>query len=209
MKSIFGRWRSRHSQAIRAVRQRPWTEFRAVSLVLVFACLSPSPLRGQQAKPSEYQIKAVYLYNFSRFVEWPTQSAWSKTEPFAICILGKDPFGPTLDTTLSVANTQGRSLVAKRISRPRDALSCQILFVASSEEARLREIFGVLEKTSVLTVSDISRFSERGGMIQFVLQGDRVRFEVNLTNATDAGLVLGSDLLKVALAVRRNSQSCD
>lgn len=209
MKAIFDSRGSPHGQAASAVRQGSWTKLGAVSLVVIFMCLLPFPLCGQQAKPGEYQIKAAYLYNFSRFVDWPAQNAWAKSEPFAICILGKDPFGPALDATLSGANAQGRSLVAKRISTPADALSCQILFVASSEEGRLKEILGVLEKKSVLTVSDISKFSERGGMIQFVLQGDKVRFEVNLSNATDAGLVLGSDLLKVAVAVRRNSQAGD
>jgi hypothetical protein len=162
---------------------------------------------AQEPKPSEYQVKAAYLYNFSRFIEWPARPSAESSEPFAICVLGKDPFGSILDTTVSGQGTGAQSPVAKRLTKPEDALGCQILFVGASEESHLKEILSVLGKASVLTVSDIPRFSERGGMIEFVLKGDRVRFEVNLTNAVNAGLAVSSDLLKVALAVRKNPQS--
>lgn len=162
---------------------------------------------AQLPKPNEYQVKAAYLYNFSRFIEWPTRLAAESSEPFAICVLGKDPFGPILDTTVSGQGAGTQSLVARRLTRPEDALACQILFVGTSEEGHLKEILSVLGKASVLTVSDIPRFSERGGMIEFVLRGDRVRFEVNLTNTVNAGLAVSSDLLKVALTVRKSPQS--
>ena len=166
--------------------------------------LPSAVLRAQPSRPSEYQVEAAYLYNFSRFVEWPAQITSERSMPFAICVLGKDPFGAVLDVTLSGA---GNSLIAKRLSKPQDALGCRILFVGASEQDHLKEIITALGKASVLTVSDIPRFSERGGMIEFVLQGDKVRFEVNLTNATDAGLTVSSDLLKVAVAVRKNPPS--
>ncbi len=163
---------------------------------------------AQQSRPSEYQIKAVYLYNFSKFVQWPA-AASANNEPFSICVLGKDPFGPILDTILSGEAVEGKGFVAKRISRPQDAESCRILFVSGSEESHLKDVLAELHKMSVLTVSDIPRFSQRGGMIQFLIEEGKVRFEVNLTNATDAGLTLSSDLLKVAVAVRKNSQPGD
>lgn len=161
-------------------------------------------VHAQHSKPGEYQVKAAYLYNFSRFIEWPVQRASEKAAPFAVCVLGKDPFGPILDTTLSGEGIGGTNMIAKRVSKPQEALACRILFVGASEEDHLKEILAVLGKASVLTVSDIPRFSQRGGMIEFVLEGDKVRFEVNLTNATDAGLNVSSDLLKVAVAVRKN-----
>lgn len=176
--------------------------FRWGRLSILFACMVASRSYSQQSPPTEYQIKSVYLYNFTRFVEWPAESPSAKNGPFAICVLGKDPFGPVLDATLSGGNVGGKNLIAKRISRPQDALVCRILFVAGSEENHLKEILALLDGSSVLTVSDISRFTERGGMIQFVVQKDKVRFEVNLTSAVQAGLVLGSDLLKVAVAVK-------
>jgi uncharacterized protein DUF4154 len=165
-----------------------------------------SPVRGQKSRPSEYQVKAVYLFNFSRFVGWPQQAASAPVGPFAICVLGKDPFGSVLDATLAGESIQGRSVVARRVSQAQEAAGCQVVFISSSEENRLKEILPALEKSSVLTVSDIPRFSQHGGMIEFVLQGDRVRFEVNLASTTEAGLTLSSDLLKVAVAVRRNAQ---
>jgi hypothetical protein len=170
-------------------------------------CLHSVLVYAQQAKPGEYQVKAAYLYNFSRFIEWPPLPAADKDEPFAICVLGKDPFGSVLDATLSGEGIAGQRLVARHLSKPQDALACRILFVGASEEDHLKEILTVLGKSSVLTVSDIPRFSERGGMIEFVLKGDKVRFEVNVSNALDAGLRVSSDLLKVAIAVRKNAQS--
>lgn len=176
-------------------------------LGLVFVWAFSLAVNAQQPKPSEYQVKAAYLYNFSRFVEWPGRPAAESSRPFAICVLGKDPFGSILDTTVSGQGAGPQNLVARRLTKPQDALACQILFVGDSEEGHLKEIMMVLGKANVLTVSDIPRFSERGGMIGFVLKGDRVRFEVNLTNAVNAGLAVSSDLLKVALAVKKNPQS--
>jgi hypothetical protein len=161
-------------------------------------------LRGQ-AQASAYQVEAVYLFNFSRFVEWPAQVTAVKNEPFGICVLGTDPFGPALDATLSGEKNHGATLVARRISKAQESSGCRILFVSSSEESRLKEIFSALDGTNVLTVSDIRDFSQRGGMIQFVLAEGKVRFEVNVKNASNAGLTLSSDLLEVALAVRRES----
>jgi len=177
-----------------------------LSLFLMSLCFPPPFLHAQESRPGEYQVKAAYLYNFIRFVEWPAAPAAVKNGPLAVCVLGKDPFGPALDSILSGEVIGGSSLVAKRISKPEDALACRVVFVGASEESHLKDILTVLDKASVLTVSDIPKFSERGGMIEFVLDGDKVRFEVNVSNARDAGLTVSSDLLKVAVAVKQNSQ---
>ena len=97
----------------------------------------------------------------------------------------------------------------KRISKPQDAVACRILFINSTEETHLREILAAVDQVGVLTVSDMPDFSRRGGMIQFVLDGEKVRFEVNLTSAESSGLTLSSELLKVAATVRRDSRSGD
>jgi hypothetical protein len=178
----------------------PSIAFRLTVLALILGVLSPAP--AAQSRPSEYQVKAVYLFNFSRFVEWPAEPAASPNEPFSICVLGQDPFGAALGATLAGETVGGRRLVANRIEKPQDALTCRVLFVSISEQSRLRAILDMLDKKSVLTVSDIPRFAEQGGMIEFVMQGEKVRFEVNLTNATEAGLKLSSELLKVAVTVR-------
>jgi hypothetical protein len=163
--------------------------------------LGPSYLHAQRSSPSEYEVKAAYLYDFGKFVAWPAKVAAS--DDFPICVLGQDPFGPTFDATIAGETINGKKVVVNRITKPQDALSCRILFISASEESQLKEILATLDKTSVLTVSDISQFTRRGGMIQFVTDANRVRFEVNVTTAERSGLALSSQLLKVAISVRK------
>jgi len=178
----------------------------AVLLALAFAATG---LLAQQPKPSEYQVKATYLYNFGRFVKWPGTVPAGKGDSFSVCVLGQDPFGTILDSTLAGEALDGKPVVLRRISKPQDAGDCRILFISSAEEKHLKEILTALDESGVLTVSDMPGFARRGGMIQFVLEGDRVRFEINLTSAESARLVLSSELLKVASSVKRNGRSGD
>ena len=166
---------------------------------ILFLLLGADGFRAQQL--SEYQVKAAYLYNFGKFVEWPP-GALAGTQ-VSICVLGQDPFGPALDAALAGERIQGKSVMPRRITKAQEATGCEILYISSSEERRLSDILHTVDHIAILTVSDIPRFALRGGMIQFVLQGKRVRFEVNLTSAQDAGLTLSSELLKVAAEVRR------
>ena len=161
-----------------------------------------SILHAQSAPPSEYQVKAAYIYNFGKFVDWPAE-VMSLDNSFNICVLGHNPFDETFGATIAGESIQGKKVAVKIVSRAQDATGCHILFISSSEEARLKEIFAVLERASVLTVSDMPQFTRRGGMIQFVTEANRVRFEVNLTSAERTGLTLSSQLLKVAISVRR------
>ena len=176
---------------------------RFAPLCAAWMLMSILGMAADNPKPGEYQVKAAYLYNFGRFVEWPSASALSKGDPFTICVLGPDPFGAALDATLAGETIDGMSVVPKRVSRPQEAVRCRILFISLGEESSLKETMAVLDKASVLTVSDISQFTRRGGMIQFSLEGNRIRFEVNLTAAERAGLTLSSQLLKLALTVKR------
>jgi hypothetical protein len=184
---------------------RPWLVAIAVAWVLV----AVPCLRAQSLKPTDYDVKAAYLYNFGHFVEWPANVASAKNESFTVCVLGRDPFGPVLDTTLAAETIAGKRVATKRISTLDESGNCQILFLSSTEEAQLKTILKVLNKQAVLTVSDMPEFSQNGGMIQFVPEGKRVRFEVNLAAVQHAGLTLSSELLKVATTVRRNSPSGD
>ena len=187
--------------------RRRFLQFRTVLIAWAFFTATGSP--AQQPKPSEYQVKAAYLYNFGRFVKWPAGIAAGKGDSFAVCVLGRDPFGPILDSTLAGEALEGKPVAIRRIAREQDAADCRILFVSSTEEHHLKEILAAIDQAGVLTVSDIPEFSRRGGMIQFVMEGDRVRFEINLATAESARLVLSSELLKVAAAVRRNARSGD
>lgn len=151
---------------------------------------------AQSKRPEEYQVKAVYLFNFGKFVEWPERAA--KEPDFPICVLGVDPFGSTLDSVLGGEVISGRKLVARRISTVRDATGCRILFISSSEASRFKEILTEAQTLPILTVSDAATFLSAGGMVQFVVRENKVRFDVSLAPADKAGLILSSQLLKVA-----------
>lgn len=174
------------------------------ALVVAWGLLATPALHAQNPKPTDYDVKAAYLYNFGRFVEWPEKVAATQSSSFTVCVFGQDPFGRSLDATLSGETIGGRLIVAKRISSEEESGNCQILFLSLTDDSRLNRIIADLDKKAVLTVSDMPQFVKRGGMIQFVLEGKKVRFEVNLTATQHAGLTLSSELLKVATAVRRD-----
>jgi hypothetical protein len=162
-------------------------------------------MHAQNAGPSEYDVKSVYLFNFGRFVQWPAKVMEAPSDSFAICVLGQDPFGQSLRATVARETIAGKTVVAKQIPALNDAAHCRVLFISSSEDSRLKQILDSLGSTSVLTVSDLPGFIQRGGMVQFVLEGNRVRFEVNSATTERAGLTLSSELLKVAISVRKSS----
>jgi hypothetical protein len=170
---------------------------------MLFAAMDICP---QGSKPSVYQVEAAYLYNFGKFVKWPAAYTANQGGTYSICVLGDDSIGLVLKSTLAGKILNGTPVAVRRIAKPQDAASCRVLFIEDTEESRLKEILAALDRVSVLTVSDISNFSERGGMIEFVMEGDRVRFAINRATAENAGLILESDLLKVAAAVRGTSR---
>jgi YfiR/HmsC-like len=177
---------------------------RALAVASVF--LAIPALQAQNPRPTDYEVKAAYLYNFGRFVEWPGKVAAAQGGSFTVCVLGQDPFGPRLDATLAGETIGGKTIVAKRVSSAEESGNCQILFLSLTDDSRLNKIIADLDKKAVLTVSDAPQFVKRGGMIQFVLEGKKVRFEVNLTATQHAGLTLSSELLKVATAVRKDRE---
>jgi hypothetical protein len=155
----------------------------------------------QRSRPAEYDVKAAFLYNFGKFVRWPA----SRNRPdFRICVLGQDPFGDALDSIIAGEKVDGRAVAARRLTASADLPGCHIVFISQSEEKRLKDVLEVVGKTGALTVSEIPQFTQRGGMIGFVLADGRVRFEVNLAPADEAGLMFSSELLRVATTVKRN-----
>ena len=151
-----------------------------------------------EVTPSD--VEAAYLYNFGKFVRWPAGTL-QDPEPFTLCILGEDSFGETLDSLIANETLQGHRIVARRLSSVTAANNCQIVFFGQSEESRLIKDLAALQKRPILTISSLPAFLERGGMIQFLLQNNRVRFAVNLSAAEQTGLALSSELLKVAVYV--------
>jgi hypothetical protein len=169
------------------------------AVVLVALTLHATGVAAQRPTASEYEVKAAYLLNFIRFVHWPGRAS---SGPIELCVLGADPFGRTLDSSLA-DQPQGETVVIiKRLSSVEQARACHVLFVSASEEGRLPRIMAALGSADVLTVSDMSGFAGRGGMIQFVADRGRIRFEVNLPAAERAGLMMSSELLRVARNVR-------
>ena len=190
-----------------AAPEREWSRFAPVRICAA-VCLTFSLLHlpAQGSRPSDYDVKAAYIYNFGKFVKWPSASAANQGGAFSICVLGDDPFGSVLQSELAGKTLGGQPVRVKQVSKPQDATSCRVLFIEGTEERHLKEILDALGRASVLTVSDISDFSRRGGMIEFVMVGDRVRFAINRATAEDAGLVLDSELLKVATEVWENGR---
>lgn len=142
-----------------------------------------------------YEVKASFLYNFARFIEWPPEAA---DVQFCIGILGTDPFGRVLEQLAREKSSSGRQFVVRRFKAGQEPGECRILFISSSEHKRLREILQHLWGRPVLTVGDMPGFCASGGMIDFDLADDRVRFEVNLQAAEQAGLEVSCKLLAMA-----------
>jgi hypothetical protein len=193
---------TRNDQAVAFLPHcRSWSDrVRLLYRLLLGVLLTVSSTQGQQ-RPTQYQVEATYLYNFSQFVAWPSGHAGAGNA-FNICVLGQDPVGPALADVLADETAGSKSVATKRIPTAEEAADCRVLFISSSEQSRLKEILTTLGGASVLTVSDLPEFTQRGGMVQFLVVEDRVRFEVNLAAAERAGLTLSSELLKVATNVR-------
>jgi len=170
-------------------------------LIPAFVLSLGAPMsHAQQSHPTESQVKAAYLYNFGKFIRWPETAGDSGTS-FDICVLGKDPFGMVLDSTVVGGSIDNKKVTAKKIASLQELEHCRIVFISSSEQARLRTILAAAKAGGTLTVSDIPHFAEKGGMIEFVPQENKIRFEVNLPATEEAGLMLSSELLKVATKV--------
>jgi len=153
---------------------------------------------AQSAAPTQDEVEAAYLYNFAKFVTWPEAT---KSDVLNVCILGKDPFGTTLDQIVSGEAIDGRRLAVRRLADEHSVQPCAIVFIGESESSHLDRDLSAVSGLPILTVSDIPSFIRNGGTIQFVLQENRVRFEVNLSAARKCGIVLSSQLLKVATRV--------
>ena len=184
------------AEVIRIVR-------RLTRAALAATLICASAVNGRAQGPSEYEVKAAYLYRFARFVGWPAAASGS---PFVLCVVGDDPFGPLLDEVAAKAVMKDKPVRIRRISQLDEIGSCHTLFVSSSEDVRLAGILETLNRRPVLTVGDTPQFAQRGGMIGFSVQSNRVRFTVNLGAAQDAGLTLNSELLRVATTVLRARQ---
>jgi hypothetical protein len=170
--------------------------------LILFAALSlllPTQMRAQQV--GEYELKAAFLFNFLQFVEWPAGAYAAADSPIVLGVLGDDPFGEPLDQLVEGAAVNGRPIVVRRYERSEEIDVCHLLFVNLRNAGRLKAVLGSLNGRSILTVGDAGDFLEQGGMIQFVMQDNRIRLRINLDAATAAHLTLSSKLLRPAQIV--------
>jgi hypothetical protein len=167
---------------------------------LALVCLA-AVARGAPQVSREYEIKAGFLYNFLKFIEWPEEPLAETQAPVTVCLVGADPFGEALDA-LNGKPVRGRPISIRRFQAPQGIERCRMVFVSVSEKDRLVEVLAPLERSRVLTVSDLDDFTQAGGMIQFVVEGNKVRFEINLDAAERVGLKVSSKLLNIARTVR-------
>ncbi len=191
--------------------------------VLILILTATGMVHAEQAAPEanrEYQIKAAFLYNFVKFTDWPGESAADSNEPntvdsnepITIGIIGEDPFGNAFEPVKN-ERIKGRKIVLKRFKGLEESKQsseqiesvrkCHLLFVCRSQKEQLREIIDVVKDRPVLTVADMGGFLESGGMINFILEEKKVRFEINLAAARHAGLRINSRLLGLAKRVLR------
>ena len=154
-----------------------------------------------QATPSEYQVKAAYLFNFLKFVKFPEDSFADPIAPIVIGVMGEDPFGNALPQVVIGKTAQGRDLVIRNYRFGEDLRGAHILFISSSERKRIPAILSSLRGTSVLTVADCDGFVEAGGMIQFLSENARVHFAINVEATRKGRLAVSSKLLSLAKVI--------
>lgn len=171
---------------------------RAIAAVVLLSICAPIPA-GAQPVASENELKAAYLVNFARFVGWPAGVGGNE---FTICVLEAEPLAAAVQASLKGLVVQNLPVALRRIVLAEEARACRMLFIGASAAPRLPAILTELAAAPVLTVSDMPQFVGRGGMIQFVHEGERVRFAVDLAPAQLAGLMLSANLLRVATVVR-------
>jgi hypothetical protein len=153
------------------------------------------------ASSLEYRVKAAFLYNFVKFIDWPPQAFPDAETPYSLCVLGHDPFNEDLDATADGQMVQGRKLVVHRLSESKGLSTCHILFVAASERERFRSILQAVGDAPVLTVGEDEEFTRLGGCMRFFLSENKVRFEINLPATERAHLKLSAKLLSLARVI--------
>jgi hypothetical protein len=168
--------------------------FQNVFLLLACGIL----LSSQTADNREYQIKSVFLFNFTQFVTWPENAFPSAQAPFVIGILGNDPFGNYLKEAVSGEKVNGHPLLIERYTSPDQIKNCHILFITANEVNKTQELATKLKNEHVLTVSDANHFLKQGGMIRFFNKNNKIQIQINQEATKAAELTISSKLLRLA-----------
>ena len=178
-------------------RERGRAGFLFFGLWLMLFCLGLSAARSQTIS-HEYPLKAVFLFNFAQFTDWPTNAFDKPDSPLVIGVLGDDPFGAVLDDAVRDEIVNGRKFVVERYHRVEDIKACHILFISQSETKRLDKIVAALKGKPVLTVSEIDNSAQRGVRVQFITENNKIRFKINTDSLEEANLTMSSKLLRLA-----------
>ena len=168
---------------------------------LVFAILlllSRLPVQAQTNVPLEYQLKAVFLFNFTQFVDWPPGSFDSDQSPLVIGILGENPFGSYLDETVSGEKVNKHPVVVRYYKDGEDVDNCHLLFINLPDAKKRKQAIDALKGKNILTVGDASGFSNEGGMIRFFTRNNKISLQINLEASKSSELVFSSKLLRLA-----------
>jgi hypothetical protein len=178
------------------LRRAPWV------LATLLAVGAPSRARASEL---EYQLKAEFMERFTRFIDWPEASFPAPEAPFVFCTLGEVSFGEYLESMAAEHKVKGRRLVIRRLTSPTQLQECHLLFIARSERERLKAILSQVVGKPILTVGDTSGFASAGVIINFFMEREFVRFEINLDAARETGLKFSSKLLKLGRNVTAGS----
>lgn len=176
---------------------------RLLSLMLLVGAALELHAQAAVAGFDEYQVKAAFLYNFAKFVEWPPGTFANPTDPIGICIAGVNPFGSTLDSMVQGKKIGDRAFVVRRIPDTQQAKGCQILFIGGTEWKRIRPLLEALRGMAILTVGETDDFTASGGMIALQIAGPRVRIQIDIEAAEHSRLKISSKLLSLAEIVKR------
>jgi len=176
----------------------------AFSVFVALVCfLAVVAAAAAASGPKEYVVKAACLFNFSKFIDWPTNAFSTPDSPFVIGIAGANPFGSDLQTMVQGHSVAGHPITVREIA-PDDpaAGDCQILFISRATDSAAASLLQSLDKKPVLTVGETESFARCGGMIQFAVESSRLRFDINAESASRSGLNIRAQLLKLAREVR-------
>jgi hypothetical protein len=171
------------------------------ALVLLMGLIVPGAAQGQTA--DEYLVKAAYMYNLAKFVDWPSDAFETSSQPIVFCVLGQTPLSRSLEDALAGKVVGQRPLLFRQLSDSSHAGDCKVLFMDLPDKKRLRQTLDQVKSLHVLTVGEAEDFTEQGGIARFLLDAGRVRMEFNLDAADDAKLHVSSKLLSLGRTVRR------
>jgi hypothetical protein len=190
----------------RARRASACRLFRLIALVATaaMAICGPSTRASEGMSSREYELKAAFVYNFTKFIEWPAPSFASVTAPLVMGVLGETPLESELAELMRDRSVNGRAILLKKVASAADALSTHLLFVSVSAETQFASWHGEIESMPVVTVGESHSFIEHGGTINFVLQDGKVRFEINPVRVERNGIRISAQLQKLALNARRD-----